>query len=182
VEPIHAVEYELTSVLATDIRNKLLRWELRRGWRRDLPLYAGTLVFAALIIGLGIQGWMLPGVGGGLLCLLTLFAFGSVMRRRSHAHVAVGMALLALQTHERRVRVEFDDERVRLEVEFLRGEGAWSELDEIVVFDTFWALQLSNGGCIVVPCSLVSRELEGFLRGKARAVMAAVCEGCGKPI
>jgi hypothetical protein len=176
VEPIHSIEYELTSVLAADIRHKLLRWELRRGWRRDLPLYAGTLLFAALIIGLGLQGWILPGVGGGLLCVLTFFAFGAVMRRRSHAHVAVGMALLAQQTLDRHVRVEFDDERVRLEMEFIRGEGAWSELDEIVVFDSFWALQLSNGGCIVVPRSLLSPELEGFLRARARAVMANVCE------
>jgi hypothetical protein len=171
------IEYELTSVLATDVRQKLLRWELRRSWRRDLPAYVGIFLFAALIIGAGLHGWILPGVGGGLLCLLTLFALGAVWRRRSHAQLAVGMALLAQQTHDRHVRVEFDEERVRLEMEFFRGEGIWSELDEIVVFNSFWTLHLSNGGCIVIPRSLLSPELETFLRGKATAVMADVREG-----
>lgn len=31
---------------------------------------------------------------------------------------------LALHTTDRRVRVEFDEERVRLETDFFRGEGA----------------------------------------------------------
>jgi hypothetical protein len=178
VEPIHAIEYELTSALAADIRMKLLRWELRRGWRRDLPLYLGTFLFAAIIIGLGLHGWILPGVGGGLLCLLTLLALGAVLRRRSSAYFSVGMALLAQQTQDRYVRVHFDDERVRVEMEHLRGEGAWVELDDIVVFDTFWTLQLSNGGRIVIPSSRLSPELESFLRAKADAVMANLTKVC----
>ena len=176
MQAIYSIEYELTSVLAAEIRRKLLRWELRRGWRRDLQLYIGTFLFGALIVGLGFHGWILPGVGGGLLCLLTLLAIGAVLRRRSHAYFAVAMALLAQQTHDRHVHIELDDERVRLEMEHLRGEGAWSELNEIVVFDSFWAMQLANGGRIVIPSSLISAELEKFLRGKAHAVMANFVE------
>jgi hypothetical protein len=140
VEAIHSIEYQLTSVLAAEIRHKLLRWELRRGWRRDLQLYVGTLLFAALIIGLGLHGWILPGVGGGLLCVLTLFAFGAVVRRRSHAYVAVGMALLAQQTHDRSVRVEFDDERVRLEwsISAVKEPGrSWTRLSSLTAFGLY---------------------------------------------
>jgi hypothetical protein len=172
----YSIEYELTSVLAADIRRKLLRWELRRGWRRDLQLYIGTVLFGALIVGLGLHGWILPGVGGGLLCVLTLFAFGAVFRRRARAYLAVAMVLLPQQTQDRHVHLEFDDDHVLLEMQHLRGEGAWSELDEIVVFDSFWALELSNGGRIVIPSSQISPELEEFLRSKARTAMANFLE------
>ena len=50
MQPIHSVEYELTSELATEIQRTLLRWELRRGWRQDLPVLVGALVFAAAIV------------------------------------------------------------------------------------------------------------------------------------
>ena len=50
VQAIYSIEYELTRVLAAEIRRKLLRWELRRGWRRDLQLYIGTFLFGALIV------------------------------------------------------------------------------------------------------------------------------------
>ena len=50
MEPLHAIEYELTTEMAADIQRALMPWELRRGWRRELPVFAGALVFAALII------------------------------------------------------------------------------------------------------------------------------------
>jgi len=177
MEPIHAIEYEMTSALATDIQHKLLRWELRRSWRRDLPLYAATLLFAVLIVGLGLEGWILPGVGGGLLCLLTFFTLVGLMRRWGHARAVVAMALLAQHTSDRRVRIEFDAERVRLEAEHFRGQGEWGELDSVVVFDSFWLLQLSNGGFLVLPQSLVSPDLDAFIRGKADHVMAPIFQG-----
>ena len=65
MEPVHTVEYELTSALATDIQRKLLRWEIRRGWRRDLHLYVGTFVFAALIVGLGWKDGSSPVLAAG---------------------------------------------------------------------------------------------------------------------
>jgi hypothetical protein len=174
MEPVHAIEYELTSALASNVHDKLLRWERRRGRRHDLPLYVGTLVFAAIILTLVFQGWILPGVGGGLLAVLTLFAFGALMRRRSHARTAVEMALLARHMNSRHVRIEFFDERVRMEMEYMQGQGDWSELDQLIIFDGFWVLQLANGGALVVPNTLLSAELEAFLRGKAEQVMAPV--------
>jgi hypothetical protein len=177
MQPIHSVEYELTSELATEIHRTLLRWELRRGWRQDLPVFAGALAFAALIIWLSLAGWILPGVGGGLMCLVMLFVVGAVYRRRSFAHAAVMIPLLALHTSDRRVRIEFWEERVRLETEFFRGEGTWEELDEVVIFARFWVLHLSNGGKIVVPGDSVSPELDALVRAKAQEVMAPVRQG-----
>ena len=110
--------------------------------------------------------------------MLTFFAFARrdappVSRPRGRWHGVI----LAQRTLDRQVRIEFDDERVRLENGVCpRRRGLVVELDEIVVFDSFWASQLSNGGCIVVPRSLLSPELEGFLRAKARSVMANIRE------
>jgi hypothetical protein len=177
MQPIHSVEYELTSELATEIQRTLLRWELRRGWRQDLPVFVGALVFAALIIWLSLEGWILPTVGGGLMCLVMLFVIGAVYRRRSLSHAAVMVPLLALHTTDRRVRIEFWEERVRLETEFFRGEGTWAELDEVVVFPRFWVLHLANGGKILVPGASVSPELEALVRAKAQEVMAPVHQG-----
>jgi hypothetical protein len=86
-------------------------------------------------------------------------------------------AVLALHTPDRRVRVEFWEERVRLEMEFFRGEGNWEELDEVVVFPRFWVLHLSNGGKVVVPAPLIAPELEALIRAKAEQVMAPVRQG-----
>lgn len=177
MEPIHFIEYEMTSELAAEVHRKLTRWELRRGWRRDAPTYVGALIFAALIIGLGLEGWIVPGVGGGLLCLLTFLVLGAMVRRVSTSRATTGMALLAMQTSDRRVRIDFAEERVRLETEFFRGEGAWAELDDVVVFDSFWVLQLANGGQLVLPTKSLSSGLEAFIRAKAGQVMAPVRRG-----
>jgi hypothetical protein len=84
---------------------------------------------------------------------------------------------LALQSPDRRVRLEFSAERVRLETEFFRGEGAWTELSEVVIFADFWVLHLSNGGQILIPAASLSPELEAFIRAKAEEVTAAVRHG-----
>ncbi len=177
MQPLHAVEYELSSEMATNIHRALLRWELRRGWRQDLPVFIGALIFAGLLIWLSLQGWILPGVGGGLMCVVMLFVVGAIYRRRALSYSAVMIPLLALHTSDRRVRIEFWEERVRLETEFFRGEGAWTELDEVVLFPAFWALHLSNGGKIVVPTSLVSPEVEALIRAKAEQVLAPLHQG-----
>jgi hypothetical protein len=174
MEPIHTIEYELTTDFATEVRRTIVRWELRRSWRRDLPVFAGALVFATLIIGLSLQGWILPAFGGALLCVIVFFAFGAIVRRWSLARGGSLIALLPLHTTDRRVRIEFHADNVRLETEYFRGEGAWTELDEIVVFSTCWLLYLSNGGQILVPSSRLSSELENFLRTKAQEVTAPI--------
>jgi hypothetical protein len=175
--PVHSVEYELTSEFAAEVRRMLLRWELRRSWRRDLPVFAGALFFGALISWLTLGGWLLPVVGGGLLCLVMLFVIGALFRRWSVANGAAMMALLALHTTDRRVRIEFADDRIRMETEFFRGEGAWTELEEVVVFSNCWLLYLENGGQVLVPAKLMSPELEAFIRGKAEEVAAPVHQG-----
>jgi hypothetical protein len=177
MQPIHSLEYELTSELATEVTRTLVRWQLRRGWRRDVSLLAGVMLFAVLIIWLSLRGWILPGVGGGLMAVLMLFALGAVLRRWAMARGAALTALLGLHTSDRRVRIEFSDERVRLETEFFRGEGAWTELDEVVIFPGYWLLQFSNGGHIMVPGQLVSSELQAFIRAKAQQAMAPMCQG-----
>jgi hypothetical protein len=177
VQPIHSVEYELTSELAQDIRSALYRWELRRGRWHDLPVFAGALGFVVLIAWLSLAGWILPGVGGGLLCLVALFVFVAVYRRRVVSYAAISIPLMALHTSDRRVRIEFWEERVRLETEFFRGEGTWEELDEVVVFPSFWVLNLANGGKVVVPSPLISPELEALVRAKAEQVTAPVHQG-----
>jgi len=174
MEPLHVVEYELSSEFASEVQRTLMRWNTRRHWRRDLPVLLCGLAFSALIIWLGLSGWILPGVGGGLLCVVLLFVVGGIYRRRSGAYTASLMALLALHTNERRVRIEFHEERVRLEAEFFRGEGTWTELEEAVVFSNFWLLRFSNGGQIVLPAAKVSPALESFLRSRAQDVDAPV--------
>src|SRR5262249_19382700 len=156
-----------TSEMATDIQRALLGFEMRRGWKRDVPVFLGALVFALLITWPVLAGWMLPAVGGGLLCLVALAVLGNVDRGRWAAHLAATTAVVAVHMSDRRVRLEFHDQRVRMETEYFRGEGAWTELDEIVVFPSFWALYLANGGHIVIPGSLISSELKGFLHTKA---------------
>lgn len=177
MEPLHTIEYELTTELATDIQRTLLRWELRRGWRRDLPTFIGALFFAVLIVWLGMAGWILPTVGGGLMCVVALFVGGALFRRWSMSHAATFTALIGLHATDRRVRIEFSDDRVRMETEHFRGEGTWTELEEVVVFPRFWLLYLSNGGRIVLPGSLVSSDLGTLIRAKADQVMGPVREG-----
>src|SRR4029077_14663536 len=143
-----------------EVQRAVMPWELRRGWRRELPVFAGALVFAALIVWVALEGWILPLVGGGLMCVVMFFVIGAVFRHWANARGAVATMLLALHTNERRVRIEFHEERVRLEAEYFRGEGAWTELDEVAVFPGFWVLYLSNGGQILVPGKLLSPELE----------------------
>jgi len=174
MEPLHAIEYELTSALATDVQDTLVRWDFRRGWRRDVPFLLFALTFAVAIVWLGLAGWILPVVGGGLLFLVTLFAIGAIYRRWSGARTASLIAVLALGSSDRRVRIEFHDERVRLETEFFRGEAAWSELDEAVTFPSFWLLRFSNGGQVVIPSAKVSTALDSYIRARAQDVFAPV--------
>jgi hypothetical protein len=177
MQPVHSLEYELTSELATEIQRALLRWELKRSWRRELPVFCGAAVLAALIIWLGLTGWILPGVGGGLLGLLMLFVMVSLLRRLYGARATVASALLALQVSDRRVRIEFGEERLRLENEFFRGEGAWTELDDVVIFPSFWVLYLTNSGQVVIPGARMTPELEAFLRSKAEHVRVPIRQG-----
>jgi hypothetical protein len=174
MQPIHSLEYELTSAWATDVQRRLARWEWQRSRWRDGPQLAAALILGFLIIFAVLQGWMLPGVGGGLAALLTLFAIGAVFRRWAQSQGALATVLLALQTSDRRVRVEFADDRMRVETEFFRGEGAWNELDEVAVFNDFWVLYLTNGGRILLPTSSIKPELEAFLMTKAQQAAAHV--------
>jgi hypothetical protein len=176
MEPLHVIEYELTSELAAEIRRHVACSERRRSWRRDGPLFLGSLLFAILIAWPVFTGWMLPTVGGGLLLLVALPVVGALWRRASLPHTAGSIALLALYTSDRRVRIEFHEKCVRMDTEFFRGEGAWTELDEIVVFPGFWVLYLTNGGQIVLP-GMILPELESFLRSKAEEVGAPLITG-----
>ena len=173
-EPLHLIEYELTSELAKEVQRTLLRWDLRRGWPRDVPVLLCALCLGTLIVWLGLGGWISLGVAGGLLCVATFLALAAVYRRWSRAHMASLMALLALGTTDRRVRVEFVEARVRLETEFFRGEAAWTELDEAVVFPAFWLLRFSNGGQIMLPAATISPALESFIRDRAQEALAPV--------
>lgn len=175
--PVHSIEYELTTELAANIQRTLLRWQLRRGWRRDLLAFITVLGVAGIIIWLWLGEWIPTGMGAVLLFVVVFFGMVSIARRWSRARAGAATAILGLYSSDRRVHIELADERVRLETEFFRGEGAWTELDAVVVFDGFWALLLSNGGQIVIPGSMMSGELEKFLRAKARQVMAPVHEG-----
>ena|SRR5271165_1397491 len=177
MDPIHTVEYEMTSALASDIESKLLHWEMWRGWKRDLRFYIGAIVFGALIIAFGLQGWIHPAVTSGLLCLLTLFVLSALSRRWSNARMAVTIAVLPKQMTDRHVRLTFGADHVHLEMEHFRGEGAWTELEQVIIFDNFWVLQLTNGGCVVVPEKLVSSDLDAFIRKMALMVMAPIARG-----
>jgi hypothetical protein len=174
MEPIHAIEFELSSELATEVQRTVVRWDLRRGWKRDLPYFLVAIGFAALIIMLGLKEWITPGVGGGLLCVVVLFVLGMIYRRWGAAHMASLMALLGLHTTNRRVRIEFYEQRVRMETEFFRGEGAWTELEEVVIFSNFWLLRFSNGGQIMLPGSVISPALDEFIRVQAQEVSAPI--------
>jgi hypothetical protein len=174
MEPIHSLEYELTSQLANEIQHTLVRWEMRRSWRQEIRVFAGAAFFAVLLTWLSLSGLMLPAVGGGLMCLVLLFVLGAVYRRWAGARGSASMAVLALYTSDRRVRVEFTEDHIRQEMEYFRGEGTWSELETIIIFPDFWLLALSNGGRIVLPAASVSPELDLFLRAKAQQVLAPV--------
>ena len=174
MEPKHALEYDLTSELANDIQRTLLRHSMRHGWRRDVPLILGWLVFAFLLAWPVLSGWMPPGVGGALLFFATLIVLCTIYGRRWRTYTSATSAIVALHMPDRRVRLEFHDGRVCMETEYIRGEGAWTELEEIVVFPTFWALRFSNEGHIVIPSSLMTSELQAFLRSKAEQVMAEI--------
>jgi hypothetical protein len=174
MEPLHLIEYELTSELATEVQRTLIRWDFRRGWRRDLQILISALAFTALILWLGLTGWILPGVAGGLLCVVVLFIVGALYRRWSGAYSASMIAVLALHTQDRRVRIEFLENRVRLETEFFRGEGAWTELDEVVIFPSFWLLRFTNSGQIVLPAAKVTPALESFIKAQADEIPAPI--------
>ena len=174
MEPAHALEYELTSELANDIQRTLLRFSMRHGWRRDLPLILGWLVFALLLAWPVLAGWMWPGLAGGILFIATLIVLCTIYGRRWRAYTSATSAIVALHMPDRRVRLEFHEQRVCMETEYIRGEGAWTELEEIVVFPTFWALRFSNEGHIVIPRTFVTPELQSFLHAKAAQAMVDV--------
>ncbi len=176
MEPTHSLEYELNTELATDIQRSLLQFGRRHGWRRDLPLLCGWLVFALLLAWPVMAGWLSPGIGGGILFVATFFVLSAVYRRHWQSYAAATSAVVALHTSDRRVRLEFFETRVKMEAEYFRGEASWTELEEIVVFPSFWALRFSNGGNIVIPAPLVTPELQAFLRAKAALAAAAVYE------
>jgi hypothetical protein len=177
VEPIHVLEFELTSELATEALRAVTRWDLRQGWRREVWYALLAFGFAALIVMLGVEGWISPGVGAGLLCVVVLFVLGAIYRRWSAARMAGLVAVLGLHSTSRRVRIEFYEQRVRMETEFFRGEGAWTELDEVVVFPSFWLLRFSNGGQILLPTPTISPVLDEFIRGQAQEIEAPVHQG-----
>src|SRR5258707_1470906 len=102
------------------------------------------------------------------MCVVMLFVIGAVFRHWAKAQGAVTTMLLALHTNERRVRIEFHEERVRMEAEYFRGEGTWKELDEVAVFPGFWVLYLSNAGPILVPASALSAEPEALTPTEGR--------------
>lgn len=177
MEPRHALEYELTSELATDVQRTLLRFALWSGWRRDLPLILGWAAFALLLACPVLIGWLSPGIGGGILFLATFFVLCTIYGRRTHAYWAATSAVVALHTADRRVRLEFHEQRVVMETEYFRGEGAWTELEDVVIFPTFWALRFSNSGHVVIPSPLVTPELHAFLHAKAEEAVAPVRRG-----
>jgi hypothetical protein len=158
--------------MASEIQRDLLRFALRGWWRKDLPVLLWGVVLAFLLAIPVMVGWLLPGVGGGLLCLVTLFVLASLLRRRWHAQAAAGTAVIGLYSSDRRVRLEFLDDGVRMETEMLRGEAAWTELDELVEFPTFWSLSFSNGGHIAIPTALLSADLRSYLENKAHEASA----------
>jgi len=162
--------------MAQDIQRTLLRFGMRHGWRRDVPLLLGWGVMAILLGWPVLVGWLPAGVGGALLCLVTLYVLGRIYYRHSLSYTAATTAIVAVHTTDRRVRLEFYEERVRMETEYFRGEGAWTELEEIVMFPSFWALRFSSGGHIVIPAALVTPELRAFLHAKAEHVMAALLQ------
>lgn len=172
MEPAHAIEYVLTTEIATEIQRELLRFALRGWWRKDLPVLLWGVVLALLLALPVMAGWLTPGVGGGLLCMVTLFVLGSLFRRRWHAQAAASTAVIGLYSSDRRVRLEFLDDRVRMETEMLRGEAAWTELDELVEFPSFWSLSFSNGGHVAIPTGHLSADLRSFLENKAREASA----------
>jgi hypothetical protein len=170
MEPKFALEYELTSEMATEIQRTLMRAALQQGWRRDLPLILGWLAFALVLAYPVFIGWLTPGIGGGLLFFATLLALCTMYARRWRAYSIASSAVVALHTSDRRVRLEFHEQRVSLQAEYFRGEGAWSELEELMVFPAFWALRFSNSGVVVIPAEHVTPELGEFLHAKAEQV------------
>ena len=174
MEPKVALEYVLTTEMATDIQRSLLRFVMRHGWRHDLPLILGGCTFALLLGGLVAAGWLLPAVGGAILFLAALFILCTIYGRRWRAYTAATSAVVALHTSDRRVRIELHEQRACMETEYFRGEAAWSELEELVVFPNFWALRFSNSGHIVIPSALVTPEVKALLEAKAEQVLAVI--------
>src|SRR5947209_7138387 len=79
---------------ATAVHRTFVRYECRRGWPRAVPVLLGAWLVSALIVWLGRGGWMLPGVGAGMMCVLAFFTVGAVWRRWAAARGAAGTALL----------------------------------------------------------------------------------------
>src|SRR5262245_38121136 len=177
MEPLHAIEYELTSELAADVQRNMLRHAARHAWRRELPLLLGWLVFAGLLAWPVVGGWWSPGIGGAVLFLVTLVVLCTVYRRRWQDYAAVMTAVAGFHMANRRVRLEFHEKRLLMETEMFRGEGAWSELDEVIAFANSWALRFSNGGQVVIPAALVTPELKSFLEARAAENETMICEG-----
>lgn len=46
-----------------------------------------------------------------------------------------------------------------------------------MIFPGFWALYLANGGHVIVPASVLTPELEAFLRAKAGQMAAPLRPG-----
>ncbi len=176
-QELHSVEYELTSEFATKVQRSLAKQKLGRGWRQDLPTFLGAVLLIVLIIILGLKNLLSLAVGSGLIFLVMLFVIGTIYRRLLTAQGASAVALLALQSGERRVRIGFSEKGLRMETDFFRGEGAWTELEEILVFPDYWVFYLANGGQVLLPVSKLTPKLENFLRDKAAGVNAPLKQG-----
>ncbi|MBL8799308.1 MAG: YcxB family protein [Planctomycetia bacterium] len=165
-EPL-TVEFEVTDELADRYARRLVeRVVLPGGGWLSRPAF--LVVPLVLLLPLVVGGWLPP----ALYVVLAVLAGGLALMSRARRSFLRGEARASVlapfegQT-ERRLRVVFTDEQIRMEAPDLQSTAAWSDLGQVVVWPDFWLLRLRAGGQFVLPAESVSADLNELIRRKA---------------
>lgn len=175
----HTVEFDVTDELADRYARAVVdRVILPRGGLLSRPAF--LIVPLLLLLPLVALGWLPP----AMFALLVLLAAGFVVVGMMRRSVCLGEARAAVlapfegQSH-RRMRVDFAEDRIRMEAPAIESTASWSDLGEVLLWPDFWLLRLRAGGQFVVPASAISSELGDSIRRKAAEAGAEVREEFG---
>jgi hypothetical protein len=171
MERTYTVEYEMTDELAEGtVRAVLSSWRhyLRLfAWYGGGPFFLGLLILLAVLLLFRPQ--LSPGEGVLMVALLA-FAAGLLARQNLHRSLRMGLQLASYGGASRTLHITFADDGVVFEMAGVGGKLAWEGIEVVEVHHDLWLFRLRFQGQFAVPVSVLSPELQGFLRERALVV------------
>jgi hypothetical protein len=163
-----SVEYEMTDDLAAQLTRAVLA---DRRYFLQMAQGTGLLLFVLMVLLfwpaiLVVRDQLSPPV---LVVIIAALAIGFwVMLRilvHRYAHWATLLPFLGQST--RTIQLHFSDDHIGVEVSGVTGDRSWKDVERIEIFATLWLFRLRPAGHFALPVSILSPDLESFLRRKA---------------